>query len=199
MSRSTSTTSEDEEGDEDEDITEPNYRITRSSEKKHTGLRRKQRSDTPYEAPPLKLLQQQPRSNRSRRVSDEVLQENARELEGVLQDFGVKGEITNVRPGPVVTLYELEPAPGTKSSRVIGLSDDIARSMSAVATRVAVVPGRNAIGIELPNDRREIVDAAGAPRISATSRRPTRGSRSRSARISAASRSPSISPACRIS
>jgi DNA segregation ATPase FtsK/SpoIIIE, S-DNA-T family len=86
-----------------------------------------------------------------------VLQENARELEGVLQDFGVKGEITNVRPGPVVTLYELEPAPGTKSSRVIGLADDIARSMSAVAARVAVVPGRNAIGIELPNDRREIV------------------------------------------
>jgi len=147
---------EDEESDEDEDITEPNYRITRSSEKKHTGLRRTQRSDTPYEAPPLKLLQQQPRSNKSR-ISDEVLQENARELEGVLQDFGVKGEITNVRPGPVVTLYELEPAPGTKSSRVIGLSDDIARSMSAVATRVAVVPGRNAIGIELPNDRREIV------------------------------------------
>ncbi len=147
---------EDDEGDEDEDITEPNYRITRSSEKKHTGLRRTQRSDTPYEAPPLKLLQQQPRSNKSR-ISDEVLQENARELEGVLQDFGVKGEITNVRPGPVVTLYELEPAPGTKSSRVIGLSDDIARSMSAVATRVAVVPGRNAIGIELPNDRREIV------------------------------------------
>ncbi len=147
---------QDEEEDEDEDITEPNYRITRSSEKKHTGLRRTQRSDTPYEAPPLKLLQQQPRSNKSR-ISDEVLQENARELEGVLQDFGVKGEITNVRPGPVVTLYELEPAPGTKSSRVIGLADDIARSMSAVATRVAVVPGRNAIGIELPNDRREIV------------------------------------------
>jgi S-DNA-T family DNA segregation ATPase FtsK/SpoIIIE len=90
-------------------------------------------------------------------VSDEVLQENARELEGVLADFGVKGEITNVHPGPVVTLYELEPAPGTKSSRVIGLADDIARSMSAVAARVAVVPGRNAIGIELPNDRREIV------------------------------------------
>ena len=116
-----------------------------------------QRSDTPYEAPPLKLLQPQPRSSKRTAISDEVLQENARELEGVLQDFGVKGEITNVRPGPVVTLYELEPAPGTKSSRVIGLADDIARSMSAVAARVAVVPGRNAIGIELPNDRREIV------------------------------------------
>ena len=147
---------EEDDGEDAEDFTEPNYRITRIQEKKHTGLRKAQRSDTPYEAPPLKLLQQQPRSNKSR-ISDEVLQENARELEGVLQDFGIKGEITNVRPGPVVTLYELEPAPGTKSSRVIGLADDIARSMSAVAARVAVVPGRNAIGIELPNDRREIV------------------------------------------
>ena len=78
-------------------------------------------------------------------------------LEGVLDDFGVKGEIINVRPGPVVTLYELEPAPGVKSSRVIGLADDIARSMSAVSARVAVVQGRNAIGIELPNQRRETV------------------------------------------
>src|SRR6185503_17244591 len=148
---------EDEDDGEEDDVTEPNYRITRTTEKKkHTGPR-VQRSDTPYEAPPLKLLQPQPRSNKRTAISDEVLQENARELEGVLQDFGVKGEITNVRPGPVVTLYELEPAPGTKSSRVIGLADDIARSMSAVAARVAVVPGRNAIGIELPNARREMV------------------------------------------
>ena len=78
-------------------------------------------------------------------------------LEGVLEDFGVRGEIINVRPGPVVTLYELEPAPGIKSSRVIGLADDIARSMSAVSARVAVVQGRNVIGIELPNQRRETV------------------------------------------
>jgi hypothetical protein len=78
-------------------------------------------------------------------------------LKGVLEDFGVKGEIINVRPGPVVTLYELEPAPGIKSSRVIGLADDIARSMSAIAARVAVVSGRNAIGIELPNAKRETV------------------------------------------
>jgi S-DNA-T family DNA segregation ATPase FtsK/SpoIIIE len=145
----------------DDDITSPNYRITRlgadgKKKKKHTGISRAQQSDEPYEAPSLKLLQQ-PKGSKSRGVSDEVLQENARELEGVLQDFGVKGEITNVRPGPVVTLYELEPAPGTKSSRVIGLADDIARSMSAVAARVAVVPGRNVIGIELPNDRREVV------------------------------------------
>ena len=93
-----------------------------------------------------------------------------------------------MRPGPVVTLYELEPARGIKSSRVIGLADDIARSMSAVSARVAVVPGRNAIGIELPNDRREnvmlreLLESAGLP----GDRRA--GSRSRSARISAASR-----------
>ncbi len=75
----------------------------------------------------------------------------------MLADFGVKGDIINVRPGPVVTLYELEPAPGIKSSRVISLADDIARSMSAISARVAVVPGRNAIGIELPNEIRETV------------------------------------------
>ena len=154
---------EDEESDEDDygdDITEPDYNITRLNEKaakkKKRFSGRAQHDEEPYEAPPFKLLQPQPRS-RGRDVSDEVLHETARELEGVLQDFGVKGEITNVRPGPVVTLYELEPAPGTKSSRVIGLADDIARSMSAIATRVAVVPGRNAMGIELPNDTREIV------------------------------------------
>ena len=78
-------------------------------------------------------------------------------LETVLEDFGVYGEIVQVRPGPVVTLYELEPAPGTKTSRVIGLADDIARSMSAVSVRIAVVPGRNVIGIELPNASREHV------------------------------------------
>ena len=91
------------------------------------------------------------------KISTDALEQNARLLEGVLDDFGVKGEIMNVRPGPVVTLYELEPAPGIKSSRVIGLADDIARSMSAVSARVAVVQGRNAIGIELPNQRRELV------------------------------------------
>ena len=154
--------------DDDDDIYDDeaagsNYRITRLEQKEkskrrkaHAGLP-PHHSDTPFDPPGLRLLQQQPRSARGRGISDEVLQENARELEGVLQDFGVKGEITNVRPGPVVTLYELEPAPGTKSSRVIGLADDIARSMSAIAARVAVVPGRNAIGIELPNERREMV------------------------------------------
>ncbi|GJL90664.1 MAG: hypothetical protein DHS20C04_03230 [Hyphococcus sp.] len=109
-----------------------------------------------YELPPLGLLAK-PNGARRAVISDEALEQNARMLENVLADFGVRGEIVNVHPGPVVTLYELEPAAGTKSSRVIGLSDDIARSMSAVAARVAVVPGRNAIGIELPNQDREMV------------------------------------------
>jgi S-DNA-T family DNA segregation ATPase FtsK/SpoIIIE len=85
------------------------------------------------------------------------LQGNARMLETVLEDYGVRGRIVEIRPGPVVTLYELEPAPGTKSARVIGLADDIARSMSVTAVRIATVPGRNVIGIELPNARRETV------------------------------------------
>ena len=90
-------------------------------------------------------------------VSKEALENNARMLESVLEDFGIKGQIIKVRPGPVVTLYELEPAPGTKTSRVVSLADDIARSMSAVAVRIAVVPGRSVIGIELPNAHRETV------------------------------------------
>ncbi|MEY3308280.1 MAG: hypothetical protein RLZZ413_2318, partial [Pseudomonadota bacterium] len=90
-------------------------------------------------------------------LSHEALEENARMLESVLDDYGVKGEITSVRPGPVVTMYELEPAPGLKASRVIGLADDIARSMSALSARVSTVPGRTVIGIELPNVHREKV------------------------------------------
>ncbi|MCF6320330.1 MAG: DNA translocase FtsK 4TM domain-containing protein [Rhizobiaceae bacterium] len=110
-----------------------------------------------FELPSLHLLGEPKNLVSNASQSNEALEQNARLLEGVLEDFGVKGEIINVRPGPVVTLYELEPAPGIKSSRVIGLADDIARSMSAIAARVAVVPGRNAIGIELPNHRRETV------------------------------------------
>ncbi len=110
-----------------------------------------------YELPNLALLSEPKKPAGATKVSQDALDQNARVLEGVLDDFSVRGEIINVRPGPVVTLYELEPAPGIKSSRVIGLADDIARSMSAVSARVAVVPGRNAIGIELPNQRREMV------------------------------------------
>ena len=110
-----------------------------------------------YELPSLHLLDEPKVRKKDPSLNAAALEQNARLLEGVLEDFGVRGEIINVRPGPVVTLYELEPAPGIKSSRVIGLADDIARSMSAIAARVAVVPGRNAIGIELPNAGRETV------------------------------------------
>ncbi|MGV8839351.1 MAG: DNA translocase FtsK [Bauldia sp.] len=109
-----------------------------------------------FELPPLELLAP-PKQAKHAAVTKESLEENARLLESVLDDFGIRGEIINVRPGPVVTLYELEPAPGIKSARVIGLADDIARSMSAIACRVAVIPGKNAIGIELPNEFRETV------------------------------------------
>jgi len=109
-----------------------------------------------YELPSLALLTA-PKATDRLTLSTDAIEENARALESVLGDFGVRGEIINAHPGPVVTLYELEPAPGIKSSRVIGLADDIARSMSKVSARVAVVPGRNAIGIELPNPKREKV------------------------------------------
>jgi len=109
-----------------------------------------------FEFPAIELLAE-PKGGNGVQYTPDSLEQNAGLLEGVLEDFGIKGEIFNVRPGPVVTLYELEPAPGIKSSRVIGLADDIARSMSAVAARVAVIPGKNAIGIELPNQRREMV------------------------------------------
>lgn len=109
-----------------------------------------------YETPPLALLTN-PASISRHQLSDEALEENARMLESVLDDYGVKGEIVSVRPGPVVTMYELEPAPGLKASRVIGLADDIARSMSALSARVSTVPGRSVIGIELPNEHREKV------------------------------------------
>ena len=110
-----------------------------------------------YEFPPLTLLKAPTAADRGKGLTEDALEQNARLLEGVLDDFGIRGEIINVRPGPVVTMYELEPAPGIKSSRVIGLADDIARSMCAISARVAVVPGRNAIGIELPNADRETV------------------------------------------
>jgi DNA segregation ATPase FtsK/SpoIIIE, S-DNA-T family len=119
-----------------------------------TAAKPKLKSKQPrFELPSLELLSEPKKAGRLPEFSPEFLEENARRLEGVLEDFGVRGQIINVRPGPVVTLYELEPAPGIKSSRVISLADDIARSMSAISARVAVVAGRNAIGIELPNPK----------------------------------------------
>jgi S-DNA-T family DNA segregation ATPase FtsK/SpoIIIE len=143
-----------EEHDEDEEDEEPLPRPARS--RPRTTERARSRSSGGYALPPIELLAV-PKAIGRATLSTELLEANATALEGVLGDFGVRGEIINARPGPVVTLYELEPAPGIKSSRVIGLADDIARSMSALSARVAVVAGRNAIGIELPNPSREKV------------------------------------------
>jgi S-DNA-T family DNA segregation ATPase FtsK/SpoIIIE len=140
--------------EEDEEETEVAARPARK--RARVAARPARRGRDGFELPPLNVLTAAKASDRMT-LSVEAIQENATALESVLGDFGVRGEIINARPGPVVTLYELEPAPGIKSSRVIGLSDDIARSMSALSARVAVVPGRNAIGIELPNPRRERV------------------------------------------
>ncbi|NQV78980.1 MAG: cell division protein FtsK, partial [Alphaproteobacteria bacterium] len=144
-------------------VDEPTTRVAKSAPR----LRRSRRAAAEAQAtldlgaanevtlPPLSLLTESKVVRTA--VSEDALEQNARMLEGVLEDFGIRGEITKVHPGPVVTLYELEPARGTKASRVIGLADDIARSMSAISARVATIPGHNAIGIELPNARRETV------------------------------------------
>ncbi len=109
-----------------------------------------------WQFPPLSLLKPPP-ARAAAGPTEEALQSNARLLETVLSDYGVQGAIREIRPGPVVTLYELEPAPGIRSARVIGLADDVARSLSVTAVRIATVPGRNVIGIEVPNARRETV------------------------------------------
>lgn len=113
--------------------------------------------DEDYQYPPLSLLEEIKINKSAVKLNKDGLEQNASFLSSTLEDFGIRGDIVKVRPGPVVTLYELEPAPGTKTSRVIGLSDDVARSMSAISVRVAVVPGRSVIGIELPNATREMV------------------------------------------
>ena len=141
------------EEDEEEEEEEPSARAPR---KKPAARAPSRKSTDRFELPPIAVLTA-PKASDRQPLSRSELDSNSRALEGVLGDFGVRGEIVKAHPGPVVTLYELEPAPGIKSSRVIGLSDDIARSMSALSARVAVVPGRNAIGIELPNPHREKV------------------------------------------
>jgi DNA segregation ATPase FtsK/SpoIIIE, S-DNA-T family len=142
---------EEEAGEEEE---EEEKAPVRSSRKKAPAPR--SRKSDKFDLPSVSVLTA-PKATDRQPLSKSELEANSRALEGVLQDFGVRGEILKASPGPVVTLYELEPAPGIKSSRVIGLADDIARSMSALAARVAVVAGRNAIGIELPNAHREKV------------------------------------------
>ncbi|WP_456751366.1 DNA translocase FtsK [Bradyrhizobium sp. USDA 4461] len=141
--------------EEEEDDDEEEAPAARAPRKKAEPKPKKKNSDK-FELPSVSVLSA-PKASDRQPLSKAELENNSRALEGVLQDFGVRGEIVKANPGPVVTLYELEPAPGIKSSRVIGLSDDIARSMSALSARVAVVAGRNAIGIELPNAHREKV------------------------------------------
>ena len=141
---------EDEEDDEDE------APAARAPRKKAAPRAPSRKSSDKWDFPAMSMLGA-PKASDRQPLSKAELEANSRRLESVLGDFGVRGEIVKANPGPVVTLYELEPAPGIKSSRVIGLADDIARSMSALSARVAVVPGRNAIGIELPNAHREKV------------------------------------------
>ncbi len=140
------------EGDDEEEAEES----PQNARKPRAAPKPLRRAADGYAMPSINLLAA-PRPAERTTLSAELIRENGTALEGVLADFGVRGAIINARPGPVVTLYELEPAPGIKSSRVISLADDIARSMSALSARVAVVSGRNAIGIELPNPTREKV------------------------------------------
>jgi len=144
-----------EEEDFDEDA-EDDEAPARAPRKKAAPRAAARKSSDKFELPTVAMLAA-PKASDRQPLNKSELESNSRALEGVLGDFGVRGEIVKAHPGPVVTLYELEPAPGIKSSRVIGLADDIARSMSALSARVAVVPGRNAIGIELPNAHREKV------------------------------------------
>jgi DNA segregation ATPase FtsK/SpoIIIE, S-DNA-T family len=142
--------------DEEEDDEEDEAPAARAPRKKAAPRAPSRKSSDKWDFPAMSMLAA-PKASDRQPLSKTELESNSRQLEGVLGDFGVRGEVVKANPGPVVTLYELEPAPGIKSSRVIGLSDDIARSMSALSARVAVVPGRNAIGIELPNAHREKV------------------------------------------
>jgi len=162
---------EDMEDEEDEDdaptlraVRPSNDRLVQKPEKKkpvakpkHQNSLSLQTQDGDWQFPDIDILQEEPDEPNNEDLDERALTRNAELLQKVLEDFNVSGEIVKIHPGPVVTLYELEPAPGTKSSRVIGLCDDIARSMSALSVRAAVVPGRNVIGIEIPNKKRRTV------------------------------------------
>lgn len=159
--------SEEEDEDEEDDsnykersravsVVKPQSRNVKAKSKKSEQAKLDLREPSEWELPPKEFLQNPPKQNQDQ-LDESALRKNADLLQNVLGDYNVSGDITSIHPGPVVTLYELEPSPGTKTSRVVGLSDDIARSMSAVSVRVAVVPGRNVIGIELPNKKRQTV------------------------------------------
>ena len=151
----------EEEEDDDDIIRKEPYLVERSKEKTASETKSKANLNlakpSEYIPPSLNLLSSSDDNKKICDLSDEELNQIARELEKTLNEFGIKGEIVKIRPGPVVTLYELDPAPGTKTSRVVGLADDIARSMSAISVRIAVVIGSNTIGIELPNEKRKTV------------------------------------------
>jgi S-DNA-T family DNA segregation ATPase FtsK/SpoIIIE len=153
---------EDEEDDSYEErsrpisVVKPQARTQKPKTKKSEQTKFDLREPSEWELPPKEFLQNPPKQV-GEQLDESALRKNADLLQNVLSDYNVSGDITSIHPGPVVTLYELEPSPGTKTSRVVGLSDDIARSMSAVSVRVAVVPGRNVIGIELPNKKRQTV------------------------------------------
>lgn len=152
---------EDEEEEYEEEEENTRVRVVKTKQSAKTVSTRQKKFQLfdggEWELPSVDLLQEVDEDNEALKIDEKALKMNADLLQNVLQDFNVKGEIGDIHPGPVVTLYELEPAPGTKTSRVIGLSDDIARSMSASSVRAAVVPGRNVIGIELPNKKRQTV------------------------------------------
>ncbi|MCX7338030.1 MAG: DNA translocase FtsK 4TM domain-containing protein [Alphaproteobacteria bacterium] len=158
LSNSEMFTNADQEDEEDEK-TPPEIKVHKKHEKKDrftTEIINSVLLEGGYHLPPVELLDQASQKV-VKVVSQEALEEFAKQLEIVLEEFGVRGEIVNIRPGPVVTMYELKPAAGIKTSRVIGLADDIARSMSALSARIAVIPGQNVIGIELPNPSRQTV------------------------------------------
>ncbi|MBW0143955.1 DNA translocase FtsK 4TM domain-containing protein [Sphingomicrobium sp. B8] len=140
-------------------VSTPKGPVVRANENKKTKKAKAQKSlalGDDYELPALDLLAE-PEEDSHLQIDKAALERNARLLESVLEDFHVRGDIVEVRPGPVVTMYELEPASGIKASRVIQLADDIARNMSALSARVATIPGRSVIGIELPNQKRDMV------------------------------------------
>jgi S-DNA-T family DNA segregation ATPase FtsK/SpoIIIE len=147
-----------EQSDDDEEeiaVVKPQKTTKKNAPSKQARLNLREQGD--WELPTLDFLQDPPPQIKEEKLDEGALRKNAEILQNVLNDYNVKGEIKSIHPGPVVTLYELEPAPGTKTSRVVSLSDDIARSMSAVSVRAAVPPGRNVIGIELPNKKRQTV------------------------------------------
>ena len=135
-----------------------NLKTTKISHKRKIITSKKiNKNQEEYIFPDSSLLEKPTNQNNLESENTRYTRKNTIMLSNVLNDFNVKGEITSVQQGPIVTLYELTPAPGTKTSAVIGLADDIARSMSAVSTRISAIPGRDAIGIEIPNKKREIV------------------------------------------